>query len=45
MIYEDAVTGVDIEKHTLQTQSGKSLKYGSLIVATGCTATRYYLFL
>lgn len=41
MIYEDAVTDVDIEKQTLQTQSGKSLKYGSLIIATGCTATRF----
>ncbi|XP_021757554.1 monodehydroascorbate reductase 5, mitochondrial-like [Chenopodium quinoa] len=41
MIYEDAVTGVDIDEHTLQTQSGKSLKYGSLIIATGCTATRF----
>ncbi|KAL2902644.1 Monodehydroascorbate reductase chloroplastic/mitochondrial [Bienertia sinuspersici] len=41
MIYEDPVTNVNIEKQTLQTQSGKSLKYGSLIIATGCTATRF----
>ncbi|CAO2819110.1 unnamed protein product [Amaranthus hypochondriacus] len=41
MIYEDPVTNIDIDKHTLQTQSGKSLKYGSLIIATGCTATRF----
>lgn len=40
IIYEDPVTDVNIEKQTLQTQSGKLLKYGSLIVATGCTASR-----
>lgn len=44
MIYEDPVTNIDIDKHTLQTQSGKSLKYGSLIIATGCTATRYFIY-
>lgn len=41
MIYEDPVTDVNIEKQTLQTQSGKLLKYGSLIIATGCTASRF----
>lgn len=40
MIYEDPVTDVDTEKQTLKTQSGKALKYGSLIIATGCTASR-----
>ncbi|KAL6182246.1 hypothetical protein ACLB2K_043669 [Fragaria x ananassa] len=40
MFYEDPVTNVDIEKQTLTTDSGKLLKYGSLIVATGCTASR-----
>ncbi|KAL3498898.1 hypothetical protein ACH5RR_041630 [Cinchona calisaya] len=41
MFYEDPVTGVDIEKQTLTTNSGKLLKYGSLIIATGCTASRF----
>lgn len=41
MLYEDPVTGIDIEKQTATTISGKLLKYGTLIVATGCTATRY----
>ncbi|KAI7994596.1 hypothetical protein LOK49_LG11G02689 [Camellia lanceoleosa] len=41
MLYEDPVTGIDIEKQTLTTNSGKLLKYGSLIVATGCTASRF----
>ncbi|KAJ0048037.1 hypothetical protein Pint_15098 [Pistacia integerrima] len=41
MLYEDPVTGIDIEKQTLTTNSGKLLKYGSLVVATGCTASRF----
>ncbi|GMY30407.1 monodehydroascorbate reductase, chloroplastic/mitochondrial [Fagus crenata] len=41
MLYEDPVTGIDIEKQTLTTNSGKLLKYGSLIIATGCTASRF----
>ncbi|KAH9775370.1 Monodehydroascorbate reductase [Citrus sinensis] len=41
MIYQDPVTSIDIEKQTLITNSGKLLKYGSLIVATGCTASRF----
>ncbi|ESR52717.1 hypothetical protein CICLE_v10019842mg [Citrus x clementina] len=41
MIYQDPVTSIDIEKQTLTTNSGKLLKYGSLIVATGCTASRF----
>ncbi|MBA0563914.1 hypothetical protein Golob_008874 [Gossypium lobatum] len=41
MIYEDPVTGIDTEKQTLTTNSGKLLKYGSLIIATGCTASRF----
>lgn len=40
-IYSDAVTGLDIATQTLTTTSGKTLKYGSLIVATGCTASRF----
>lgn len=40
MFYEDPVSNIDIEKQTLTTNSGKLLKYGSLIVATGCTASR-----
>lgn len=41
MFYEDPVAGIDIEKQTLTTNSGKQLKYGSLIIATGCTASRF----
>lgn len=40
MIYEDPVTTIDAKNQTLTTNSGKILKYGSLIVATGCTASR-----
>ena len=32
---------IDTEKQTLTINSGKLLKYGSLIIATGCTASRY----
>lgn len=39
MLYEDPVTGIDIEKQILTTNSGKFLKYGTLIIATGCTAS------
>ncbi|GAB2296783.1 Monodehydroascorbate reductase, chloroplastic/mitochondrial, partial [Dionaea muscipula] len=45
MIYEDPVTETDFESKTLTTQSGKQLKYGSLIISTGCIASRYYLLL
>ncbi|XVF51420.1 hypothetical protein PTKIN_Ptkin04bG0184000 [Pterospermum kingtungense] len=41
MIYEDPVTSIDTEKQTLTINSGKLLKYGSLIIATGCTASRF----
>ncbi|XP_062146362.1 monodehydroascorbate reductase, chloroplastic/mitochondrial [Alnus glutinosa] len=41
MFYEDPVTSIDIEKQTLTTNSGKLLKYGSLIISTGCTASRF----
>lgn len=44
MLYEDPVKDIDIEKQTLTTNSGKLLKYGSLIIATGCTASRYEAF-
>ncbi|KAK6137363.1 hypothetical protein DH2020_028876 [Rehmannia glutinosa] len=41
MLHEDPVADIDIEKQTLRTNSGKLLKYGSLIIATGCTASRF----
>ncbi|CAL1375240.1 unnamed protein product [Linum trigynum] len=41
MIYQDPVASIDIEKQTVTTNSGKLLKYGALIVATGCTASRF----
>jgi len=40
MLYEDPVKDIHIENQTLTTNSGKILKYGSLIIATGCTASR-----
>ncbi|XP_006828797.2 monodehydroascorbate reductase 5, mitochondrial isoform X1 [Amborella trichopoda] len=40
VLYEDPVTTLDTEAQTLTTASGKLLKYGSLIIATGCTAAR-----
>ncbi|XP_022892957.1 monodehydroascorbate reductase, chloroplastic/mitochondrial isoform X2 [Olea europaea var. sylvestris] len=41
MLYEDPIVNVDTEKQTLKTNSGKLLKYGSLIIATGCSASRF----
>ncbi|XP_073148242.1 monodehydroascorbate reductase, chloroplastic/mitochondrial isoform X2 [Henckelia pumila] len=41
LLLEDPVTNLDIEKQTLKTGSGKLLKYGSLIIATGCTSSRF----
>ncbi|KAF7828229.1 monodehydroascorbate reductase, chloroplastic/mitochondrial [Senna tora] len=41
MLYEDPVKSIDIEQQTLTTNSGKLLKYGSLIIATGATASRF----
>ena len=38
MLYEDPVTGIDAEKQTLTTNS---LEFGSLIIATGYTASRF----
>ncbi|KAF6157627.1 hypothetical protein GIB67_037200 [Kingdonia uniflora] len=40
-LFEDPVTSLDIKKQTLTTSSGKLLKYGALIIATGCTASRF----
>ncbi|MQL80527.1 hypothetical protein Taro_012968, partial [Colocasia esculenta] len=39
MLYGDPVTSLDIQTNTLKTSSGKLLKYGSLIISTGCTAS------
>ncbi|KAI4310346.1 hypothetical protein MLD38_035330 [Melastoma candidum] len=41
ILYEDPVTKIDPGKQTLTTTSGKLLKYGSLIIATGSTSTRF----
>ncbi|CAA0820481.1 Monodehydroascorbate reductase- chloroplastic [Striga hermonthica] len=41
MLHEDPVAAINTEKQTLITDSGKLLKYGSLIIATGCTASRF----
>ncbi|XP_078445849.1 monodehydroascorbate reductase 6 [Wolffia australiana] len=40
VIYSDPVTDVDIKSQSLRTSSGKNLKYGSLIIATGCSPAR-----
>ncbi|KAJ0967038.1 hypothetical protein J5N97_023955 [Dioscorea zingiberensis] len=40
VLYQDPVVGVDSHAQTLTTSSGKLLKYGSLIISTGCSATR-----
>lgn len=41
VLYDTTVTGLDIPTQTLMTASGNHLKYGSLIIATGCTAARF----
>ncbi|XVE57951.1 hypothetical protein DITRI_Ditri04bG0130700 [Diplodiscus trichospermus] len=41
MIYADPITAIDTEKQTLTAISGKLLKYGSLIIAIGCTPSRF----
>lgn len=40
VMYGTTVTGLDISTQTLTTASGNRLKYGSLIIATGCSASR-----
>ena len=41
VLYEDPVEAFDGKTQTLKTSSGKILKYGSLIISTGCAAARY----
>ncbi|KAJ6797279.1 monodehydroascorbate reductase 5, mitochondrial isoform X1 [Iris pallida] len=41
VLYQDPVTGLDTQTQTLTTSSGKLLKYGSLIISTGCAAVRF----
>ncbi|XP_058084731.1 monodehydroascorbate reductase, chloroplastic/mitochondrial [Magnolia sinica] len=41
VLYGDPVTGIDVQSQTLTTSSGNHLKYGSLIIATGCAAARF----
>nr|ACP43575.1 chloroplast monodehyroascorbate reductase [Avicennia marina] len=41
MLCGEPVGDIDIEKQTLRTNSGKLVKYGSLIIATGSTASRF----
>lgn len=40
VIFGDPVISFDKNAQTLRTDTGKLLKYGSLIIATGCTAAR-----
>lgn len=41
VLYEDPVTDIDLKTQTLTTSKGNLLKYGSLIIATGCAAARF----
>ncbi|XP_077245472.1 monodehydroascorbate reductase 6 isoform X3 [Tasmannia lanceolata] len=41
VLYEDPVTDIDVQTQTLTTSAGCLLKYGSLIIATGCSAVRF----
>ncbi|OAY78813.1 Monodehydroascorbate reductase, chloroplastic [Ananas comosus] len=41
VLYQDPVVAFDGQKQTVTTTSGKILKYGSLIVSTGCEAARF----
>ncbi|ONK59077.1 uncharacterized protein A4U43_C08F2740 [Asparagus officinalis] len=41
VLYQDPVVGLDTEAQTLTTSSGKLLKYGSLIISTGCESARF----
>jgi monodehydroascorbate reductase (NADH) len=40
VLYEDPVEAFDGKTQTLKTSSGKILKYGSLIISTGCAGAR-----
>ncbi|CAL9160901.1 unnamed protein product [Musa hybrid cultivar] len=41
VLYEDPVAAIDIQNQILMTSSGNHLKYGSLIISTGCAAVRF----
>ncbi|XP_068634264.1 monodehydroascorbate reductase, chloroplastic/mitochondrial isoform X2 [Aristolochia californica] len=41
VLYQDPVADIDVQTNTLTTSSGKLLKFGSLIIATGCSAARF----
>ncbi|XP_008801779.2 monodehydroascorbate reductase 5, chlorplastic isoform X2 [Phoenix dactylifera] len=41
VLYQDPAVDFDVKKQTLTTSSGKLLKYGSLIISTGCAAVRF----
>ncbi|KAJ3692622.1 hypothetical protein LUZ60_011717 [Juncus effusus] len=41
VLYEDPVVSFDQYKQTVVTSSGKILKYGSLIISTGCAPVRF----
>ncbi|CAL9752871.1 unnamed protein product [Musa acuminata subsp. burmannicoides] len=41
VLYEDPVAAIDIQNQILTTSSGNHLKYGSLIISTGCAAVRF----
>lgn len=41
VLYEDPVISFDSNTQTVATSSGKTIKYGSLIISTGCGSARY----
>ncbi|URE00685.1 Pyridine nucleotide-disulfide oxidoreductase [Musa troglodytarum] len=41
VLYEDPVAAIDTQNQILTTSSGNHLKYGSLIISTGCAAVRF----
>lgn len=41
VLYKDPVVSIDSNAQTVATSSGKTIKYGSLIVSTGCVPVRF----
>lgn len=41
VFYEDPVVSIDSNTQTVATSSGKTIKYGSLIISTGCVSARF----
>jgi hypothetical protein len=41
VLYKDPVVSIDSNTQTVATSSGKTIKYGSLIISTGSVSVRY----